>query len=213
MVRFTSMFAVAMLIALSQFVQPLSATITFDATGTDPAFVPATNSGPGIDFWGIQFDSGAGFIESVRFDITVVSNIYFDFDGSEGGATAPIFGPLVGLNVGDISHSWSNLVAGPGTPAILDLTFDPGTFEAGDSLRFSMDVDGWMLGTPLDPGGEFGIVGMPVSVSMYGGSAGSAPFVEVISEQAIAVVEIVPEPTALILAGIGLSLIAMRRKR
>jgi PEP-CTERM motif len=170
-----------------------AAVITADTTGADN-FTTA-------DFYGVSFDSGAGFIQSVTYDLTVDSDAFFDFDGSTSfaDAVAPVLGTLVGLSAGDISFSFTGV-----HPTSLTINFAAGSFSAGDSLRFAADTD-FLFSDPA-PGTVFGAAGVPFSVVLEGGAAGSDVF-EVARAGSIAVVQIgetaTPEPASLALMGLG----------
>ncbi len=138
--------------------------ILVDATGDDSATDQT--------FWGIAFESGAGFIESFTIDITeagtFTSDAFFDFDGGLFGddPTGPVFTELNGLTQGDISVEVDAFVSGDtGHPAILTLNFAEGSFGAGDSLRFFADTD-FLVADPL-PASLIGQAGVEVRVKLF----------------------------------------------
>src|SRR6476660_2192220 len=144
---------------------PVHAAIVADATGRDAGFVP--------DFWGVQFISGSGDIQSATFILTTG---FFDFDGSlflndtfPPGipGVEPVLGAMSGLSTGDITYP-----TGVEHPTTLTFTFAPGSFIAGDWFRFSADVDGGP-----SSGGTFGSSGASFAVLMSSGETLSAPFV------------------------------------
>jgi hypothetical protein len=71
MMRLCKLFAAVASLMFAANPAPTHAEIIADATGFDAGFVP--------DFWGVQFSSGTGFIQSATFTLT---SGYFDFDGS-----------------------------------------------------------------------------------------------------------------------------------
>jgi hypothetical protein len=206
--------------------------ITADSTGYDAGFVD--------DFWGVQFNSGAGSIKSVTFDITATGRDYFDFDGSEflnfthpQPGYGPVLGAMGGLTPLDITVATQpdGFICGVpclGHPKTLTFTFIPGVFVAGDFFRFSADVDG---DSPT-AGGFFGQnKGASFDVLMDDGRSLSSPFAKTTDDQSVALIRVsepteptpdvptptpVPTPATLPLFASGLLLTAFfvwRRKR
>ena len=194
----TLLFVVSMLAARSE-----AAVIVADTTGAD-TFTSA-------DFYGIDFASGAGAIQSVLYDLSVDGDAFFDFDGasSYNDETAPVLGTLSGLVAGDISFV---LVDDALHPTQVRVDFAPGSFQAGDSMRFAMDTD-FLFSDPA-PGSVFGDAGVPITVTLYGGFSETANFVRISDTQSVVTLNVVPEPAALLLAGIAtLGLLADVRRR
>ena len=104
--------------------------ITADATGLSTI---ATT-----DYWGVSFDSGVGYIQSVSFDVSPIG-AHFDFGGAGAfaNATEPIIGICSGLQDSNITTSFNN-----NYPVVLNFQFTYNSFGSGDSFRFSADTDG-----------------------------------------------------------------------
>lgn len=193
------------LLAVALLVSPAGAAlITADTIGNDNATAP--------DYYGLQFVSGEGSVQSVTIDISGTSGAMFDFDGSANYAngTNPVLRlpSLVGLNASDISFSWADPV---GHPNQFTINFAPGTFTAGDSFRFGADTD-FLVVDPA-PGRVFGMANVPISVVLLGGMSGSSTFVQKTSIKSTAEVSVTPEPAtvALLLAGLFARRIVWRR--
>jgi hypothetical protein len=189
--------------------QTSAAVILADATGQD-------NSSD-LDFWGVTFQSGSGFIQSVTFDLTADPDGFFDFDGASFGTAGPLLGTLSGLDLADITFSTNTFEGGdPGHPQVLIFEFAAGSFGIGDSFRFAADTDFFV--TSPTPGGLIGDGGAIFSAVLEGGESGSATFVRIsdtVSEASADIGVAVPEPSMLALIGTGLAGIgfAMRRRR
>jgi hypothetical protein len=161
------------------------------------------------DYYGVQFAAGpAGeYIQSVTYDLSVWPGAFFDFDGdaSFNNATAPLLGVLVGLTPADIT--W-DLIAGS-QPARLRFNFAPGTFGAGDWLRFAADTD-YLVSDPA-PGGVYGQAHVPLTVTLYGGFSNTTPFVQYNSQLSTLAMTVTPEPITLSL--LALAVVAAMRRR
>ncbi len=186
-------------------IQAQSAIISADATGFDSA---------DIDFWGVSFDSGSGFIESIEFDLSPLSafDIRFDFNGATiPQLTSPVIGSTSGLSVQDINADFNG-----SDPTVLSFTFDSNTFGTGDSFRFTADTDSTVLLS--NPFGEFHN-GLLFTVLFEDGTLISDNFI--IIEQLVIdgssksgiTLTAVPVPPALWLFGSGLLAITLRRNR
>ena len=132
-----------------------------------------------------------------------LTGAYFDFDGSYFlndtfppgiNGVLPILGALSGLSASHISYPTAAEVLGfcdssygvspcGGHPTTLTFTFTPGSFIAGDSFRFSADVDGG----PVVPGASF-------ALAMSGEEAFSAPFVTISRDRAEALISLEASP-------------------
>ena len=91
----------AILLVVSVSMPTHSAFITADATGFNS---------DAVDFWGVSFDSGSGFIQSVKFDLSPLTalGISFDFDGATAPQlTTPVIGSTSGLTAQDITSDVS----------------------------------------------------------------------------------------------------------
>jgi hypothetical protein len=187
--------------------QAQSAVITADATDLD--------SGT-IDFWGVSFDNGTGFIQSVEFDLSPLSalGISFDFDSTTvPQLTSPVIGNTSGLTAQDITADFNGT-----NPTSLSFSFATGTFGTGDSFRFTADTDGTtLLSSPL---GELHN-GLFFTVLMEDGTTVSDNFI--VTEQLIVdgtsksgitvtTASAVPVPAAIWLFGAGFLAITMRGK-
>lgn len=155
------------------------AIITADATGSNHNTV--------VDFWGISFTSGDGFVQSLTIDLDPgVGSPYFDRDGFSGNSTlAPIFGARSGISISDMSISY---FPSSTNPTAMTFNFAPGTFGAGDFFRFSADVDG-SNGTSGNS-----IVDCMLRITMEGGTTASAPYVYVNSTKSVATVTVDVSP-------------------
>jgi hypothetical protein len=213
MMRLCKLFAAVAALMSAANPAPAHAEIIADATGFDAGYVP--------DFWGVQFISGNGYIQSATFTLSSTAG-FFDFDGSlflnftfPPGipGVEPVLGAMSGLSTGDITYPTAG--GQPlGHPTTLTFTFAPGSFAPGDWFRFSADVDGGGVS-----GGSFGTLGTSFSVVMSDGQTFSAPFVTLSDNQSEATLDVpsaVPAPATLPLFATGLGmlgLMAMRRRR
>ena len=172
----------------------LPATVIADKTGDNDHTDP--------DHFGIAFESGGpgSFIQSLTYDMSSGGGAgKFDFDGGANfmNATGPVIHQpsLDGLRINDITHSFT----GQGGP-VLTFTFAPRSFGVGDSFRWAADTDGGSEG----PGRGFGIHGVSASIVLENGLDGAGVFEVVGDISSVATVRIVPEPTAVTLAALGL---------
>ncbi|MEE9423348.1 MAG: hypothetical protein V3V18_00035 [Methylococcales bacterium] len=204
------LWAILWLILASMQIQ--SAEISVDATGIDSA---------NIDFWGVSFDSGNGFIESVEFDLSPLSalGIGFDFDqASLPQLTSPVIGSLSGLSAQEINADFNGL-----DPTVFSFTFEPNTFSAGDAFRFTADTD--YFSSPI-PGHIHGLStqnldGLLFTVTMEDGSTVSDNFIisnlsfDNTSQSGITVTtaSAVPLPAAVWLFGTGMLVVRIDRKK
>jgi hypothetical protein len=200
----------ASFLVLSISIPAHSAVITADATGF---------SSDAADFWGVSFDSGSGFVKSVKFDLSPLTalGISFDFDGATAPQlTTPVIGSTSGLAAQDIT---SDVSANNLHPTSLLFTFASGTFGANDSFRFRADTDGTTLLSSVL--GELH-AGLLFTVLMEDGSTATDSFI--ILEQlsikgssksgvSVTTPSSVPVPTTLWLFGSGLLAITARRKK
>lgn len=204
--------------------QANSADIKADATGFNSA---------DTDFWGVKFDSGSGFIKSVKFDLSplfglspTTDGLLFDFDGESspgnpfpvGNLIEPLIGQKSGLSDSDISHSLSGeSQMSASNYTMLEYFFAPNSFVEGDSFKFSAEVDAFFepvsagfLGSPL------GLNGLLFSVTMQDDSVFSGNFVSAgISNSGVTVntPSAIPLPATVWLFGSGLLAITARRKK
>lgn len=165
--------------------------VTADATGGD-TFDTA-------GFWGLSLASDPGiFLSQVSFDLSASASGFFDFDGDAnfGGVMEPVFSGLVGLAAGDIIVSFSDFVSAD-HPQVLTLTFAPGAFGSGDSLRFGADTD-FFVSDPA-PGGVFGDGGAVFSALLSDGRLGTVGFSTIDREASVAALEFaaIPLPATL----------------
>ncbi len=204
--------------------QANSASIKADATGFNSA---------DTDFWGVKFDSGSGFIKSVKFDLSplfglsqTTDGVLFDFDGESspgnlfpvGNLTEPLIGLKAGLSDSDISHSLSGeSQIFSSNYSMLEFFFSQNSFVEGDSFKFTAQVDATInpfsagfLGSPL------GLNGLLFSVTMQDDSVFSGNFVSdgtLKSGVIINTPSAIPVPATVWLFGSGLLAITARRKK
>ncbi len=190
--------------AVAGFPVQAKAAIVLDTTGSDNA---ANN-----DFYGVMFESGAGSVETMTFDVAGTPGAMFDFDGTgsfANGTNAVLRLPsLVGLSASDVNFSWTGLA---GHPTVLTVNFAAGSFRAGDSFRFAADTDA-LISDPAS-GRVFGMGNVSVTVKMEGGDQASANFHQVSSTSSVAQVAVVPEPATMIMLLVGAGIGLMRRGR
>lgn len=195
--------------------QANSAVIKADANGPNSA---------ATDFWGVTFESGSGFIKSVKFDLSplfglsqTTDGVLFDFDGESspgnsfpvGNLTEPLIGLKSGLSDSDISHSLSGESQMFSLNyAMIEFFFSQNSFGEGDSFSFTSEVDATInpfpagfLGSPL------GLNGLLFSITMQDDSVFSGNFISdgfIKSGVTINTPTVIPVPTALWLFGSGL---------
>lgn len=211
---------IAVIVLSAFFVTNAGAYVIADATGTDWYYTPQQ------DFWGVSFDSGSGFIQSVTFDIssfpsTMFSDPVFDFDGfgNYNNSTGPVIGISNGLMASDITAVFSG-----SDPNVLRFNFVPGSFVAGDFFRFSADTT--ILAAPTNSTGAYfggGIDndnnlfdGLLFSVLFNNGSTVYSNFTETGSDQSSALIATapVPEPSTILLFMSGLfGIVVLRSKK
>ncbi|MCH9697522.1 MAG: hypothetical protein K0U68_05390 [Gammaproteobacteria bacterium] len=108
--------------------QSHAAVIRADATGF---------SSDARDFWGVSFDDGAGFIQSVSFDVSNITGMHFDFDPSSASFLGnPVIGSKNGLSNQDITIDFNGT-----SPTLLTFHFEQDSFSSGDSFRFQAETD------------------------------------------------------------------------
>lgn len=177
---------------LLMLVSSVNATIiTSDATGTD--------NFTDTDYWGVSFVSGSGYISSISFDLAPFGGDFWDFDGSASYAnsTAPVIGAKSGLLNSDITSVFAGV-----HPTLLTFNFASNSFGAGDSFRFSADIDQILNGA--------NVAGLLFSVSMEDGSSSSGTFARTgqPNQSAVTIDDLpsvsAPEPASLLLLGLGL---------
>ncbi len=190
-----------------------SAVITADATGFDSDTV---------DFWGVSFDSGNGFIKSIEFDLSPLTGlgISFDFDGVTSPGPLNLIEPLIGDTVGFTSPQDDiKSVFDTPNPTILTFNFGVGAFGLNDSFKFTADTDGTQLLS-----GALGEhhAGLLFTVLMEDGSTVTDSFsileqlsVDGSSKSGVSITtpSVVPVPATVWLFGSGLLAIAVRRKK
>lgn len=187
-------------------IQAQSAVISADATGFDSA---------DVDFWGVSFDSGSGFIESIEFDLSPLSalDISFDFNGATiPQLTSPRIGSTSGLSAQDINADFNGI-----SPTSLSFTFDSNTFGSGDTFRFTADTDSTvLLSNPL---GELHN-GLLFTILFEDGTLISDNFIVLeqfvidgSSKSGVTLTTPIPVPPALWLFGSGLVAITLRRNK
>ncbi len=187
-------------------IQAQSAVISADATGCDSA---------DVDFWGVSFDSGSGFIESIEFDLSPLSalDISFDFNGATiPQLTSSLIGSTSGLSAQDINTDFNGI-----SPTSLSFTFDSNTFGSGDSFRFTADTDSTVLLS--NPFGELHN-GLLFTVLFEDGTLISDNFIVLeqfvidgSSKSGVTLTTPIPVPPALWLFGSGLVAITLRRNK
>jgi hypothetical protein len=106
--------------------------------------------------FGFAFASGAGlYITEIRIDIS--SEGFFD---QSGGSSYPF---TIGNESTVLLADINTVTAGDTTELVI--TFVPGSFVAGETLRFGIDTDG----NDIDEGGDFGDESIPYSISFSDG--------------------------------------------
>ncbi|BBM87019.1 PEP-CTERM sorting domain-containing protein [Candidatus Uabimicrobium amorphum] len=191
-----------LLIVICAISLPISAaTITADATG------PETSNA--IDFWGVSFDSGSGFVQSITWDVSSFPNFFFDFDPAFTGAgnfgPEPLLSNLVGLQSSDITFSFTGVA-----PTVITANFAAGSFEAGDSFRFDADIDFGATSGDL-------FAGLAFSVTLENGNSDSGTFAVTGAQSSGVTVNpasnVIPEPSTYIAMLFGIfALLGLRRK-
>lgn len=105
-----------------------AAVISADATGF---------SSDARDFWGVSFDEGSGFIQSVSFDLSNIAGMHFDFDPSSASFLGnPVIGSKTGLSDQDITFDYIGT-----SPTQLTFHFEQDSFSSGDTFRFQAETD------------------------------------------------------------------------
>jgi hypothetical protein len=151
------------------------------------------------DFWSIEYLSGTGTQSVAQVELTLPGPGFFDFDGTGNynNHTSPIFSSTsTGLAASDVTFTFAGV-----HPSSLFIDFAPGSFQAGDELRFAAGLDG--LGSQL--GGAVGAYGgTQLRVTFDDGSSGSALLVTNTSVNSTGFLDTadtpVPEPSTGLLA-------------
>ncbi|MEC9313503.1 MAG: type I secretion C-terminal target domain-containing protein, partial [Pseudomonadota bacterium] len=132
------------------------------ATGTSPVArqvnldVRSGSTFGNSNQFGFAFASGAGlYITEIRIDIS--SEGFFD---QSGGSSYPF---TIGNESTVLMADINTVTAGDTTELVI--TFVPGSFVAGETLRFGIDTDG----NDIDEGGDFGDESIPYSISFSDG--------------------------------------------
>jgi len=184
-----------------------AATISFDATGENTL----TTEG----FFGVSFDSGGGFIESLSLDVSEESQAFFDLDGRSNyqGAFQPMLYSLVGLGAGDVKITRSDSVGGNfDHPSVLTFSFLAQTFGTGDSFRFSVDTD-YLADDPAR-GGALATTSLLLRIALEDGSVLTSNLSAASELQSVATVGApVPEPGTAVFVATGLAIAAGVRRR
>ncbi|WP_101048796.1 retention module-containing protein [Macromonas nakdongensis] len=106
--------------------------------------------------FGFVFASGIGLsVTQITIDITGLGT----FDQAESNSKAFVVGSESGVLAADIATMSS------GDVTKLVITFQPGAFVAGETLRFGIDTDG----SNIDEGGDFGDEAVPFTVTFSDG--------------------------------------------
>jgi hypothetical protein len=177
------------------------------------------NDSGNLDFWGVKFKSGNAneFIESVEFDISQLSGLFFDFDEttSPGGSIGDLSSPLITFDSNkiqglDINTDFSGDVSTP-NPTSLKLTFAPQSFGATDFFWFTADTDSNSneLVTGIDH------TNLLFTVIMENGNQFSDHFQAINANKSKVIIDTtaVPVPAALWLFGSGLLAITVRGRK
>ncbi len=106
--------------------------------------------------FGFVFASGIGLsVTQITIDITGLGT----FDQAGSGSKAFVIGSESGVLAADVATVSS------GDVTKLVITFQPGAFVAGETLRFGIDTDG----STIDEGGDFGDEAVPFTVTFSDG--------------------------------------------
>lgn len=109
-----------------------AAVIKADATGF---------SSDARDFWGVVFNNGPGFIQSVSFDLSNITGMHFDFDPSTASFLGiPVIGSKTGLSDQDITIDFNGI-----SPKLLTFHFEQDSFSVGESFRFQAETDNSLI--------------------------------------------------------------------
>lgn len=151
--------------------------ILADTTGEDNFGEP--------DFYGVNFSSGSGSIQSITYNLRAGADndALFDFSSSRTG-----YGPVVDTNsLNGISASNITFSPNSGTTPTLTVSFAPSSFGVGDSFRFGADTD-FLASASLESGGSFGAQAVSFIVTLEDGSFGSTTFSPLNDTQSVATV-------------------------
>lgn len=182
-----------------------AAVISADATGFDSGH---------HDFWGVSFDSGSGFIQSVSFDVSNITGMQFDFNPLTAPFLgAPVLGSKNGLTDQDISIDFNGT-----NPTLLTFHFEQDSFSSGESFRFQADTDNFLIPSQISAEIHRDLL---FTVLMQDGTSASADFIVLstivnkgISQAGVTVetVTAIPIPAAIWLFGCAVLPLLIRKR-
>lgn len=152
------------------------------------------------------------FVETIIIDLQAGLDTDAIFNpGLNPGGAGPSILSLTGLAIADVT--FSPAFGAPSSPQ-LEIGFAAGSFAAGDSLSFSIDVDNLDGSgtTGFDSGGAFGLQEVGLQVLLEGGGGGTTSFFQVSDTQSVAAV---PEPLTILgsLSAVGVGAILKKKQK